>query len=268
MKLFISIAAALVFYTSRAQILHTVVTPNLIDRDTLLLIDLDQDTIPDYAIRTQFDRIENNSVYDIISVTPLGQQGHRVAGSVPTVFPYAGRFGLNEFIGPQTPFLNPEVEGGMSFKRNGQFLFNDPWNGGATDEFLGFALRRNGNTHYGWAKVDVDSDGKSVTLKEFAVNLTPDEPINTNRFFNISENSFRDLVIWQTSGWLHLRIPDNQSHLQIQLTDLQGRTLKTDQMYGSAYSMPLNLPTGMYLLTIRKNNTYITRKILYNPLWH
>lgn len=268
MKISYAIAVILIFNSLNAQILHTVVTPNVIDRDTLLLIDLDQDTVPDYAIRTQFNKSENNAIYDVISVAPLGQQGHRVAGTTPTVFAYASRFGFNEFIGPETQFLNSEVEGGMSFKRNEQFLFSDPWNGGATDEFLGFAIRRNGNTHYGWAKLDVGTDGKSVTLKEFAVNLTPDAPINTNRFFSISENLFSGLVVWQNSGSIHIRIPENQSQISVHLRDLQGRVLRTGQFDGTSYSIPLNAPAGMYLLILNKDNAQITKKILFNPEWH
>ncbi|MFN3951249.1 MAG: T9SS type A sorting domain-containing protein [Thermaurantimonas sp.] len=268
MKLSLGIAAFLIFHITHTQILHTVVTPNVIDRDTLLLIDLDQDTVPDYAIRTQFDKSENNAVYDIISVIPLGQQGHRVAGTIPTVFAYASRFGFNEFIGPETPFLNPEIEGGMSFKRNGQFLFNDPWNGGATDEFLGFAIRRNGNTHYGWAKLDVGSDGKSVSLKEFAVELTPDAPINTNRFFSITESPLRDVVIWQSRGMIHIRLPENQGYISVQLLDLAGRILITDHFDGASHSMRVSVPAGIYLMSLHKENTQITRKIIYNPEWH
>ncbi len=268
LKLSLGIAAFLIFHFTHTQILHTVVTPNVIDRDTLLLIDLDQDTVPDYAIRTQFDKSENNAIYDIISVTPLGQQGHRVAGTIPTVFAYASRFGFNEFIGPETPFLNAEIEGGMSFKRNGQFLFNDPWNGGAVDEFLGFAIRRNGNTHYGWAKIDVGSDGRSVVLKEFAVHLTPEAPINTNRFFSISESSFQGLVIWQNSGAIHIKIPENQGHISIRLLDLTGRILRTESFYGPSHSISVSMPAGIYLMTLHKENTQITRKIIYNPEWH
>ncbi|MFN4298142.1 MAG: T9SS type A sorting domain-containing protein [Thermaurantimonas sp.] len=268
MRLLFALSSLIISTSLQAQILHTTVTPNVIDRDTLLLIDLDQDTVPDFAIRTQFNRMENNAVYDVISVTPLGQQGHRVAGTTPTVFPYASRFGFNEFIGPETPFLNPEIEGGMSFVRNGQFLFNDPWNGGATDEFLGFALRKNGNTHYGWAKVDVGNDGKSVTLKEFAVNLTPSAPINTNRFFSIPENPLRDLVIWQSSGMVYLRLPENQGRVEVQLTDIQGRILRSEYFFGTQHSIPMNLPTGVYLLLVKKDNVYVTRKIQYSPVWH
>lgn len=268
MRIFFAVGATLFFAGLQAQILHTVVTPNVITTDTLLLIDLDQDTVPDFAIRTQFNRTENNAVYDVISVTPLGQQGHRVAGTTPTVFPYASRFGLNEFIGPETPFLNPEIEGGMSFVRNGQFLFNDPWNGGATDEFLGFAIRRNDSIHYGWAKVDVGNDGKSVTLKEFAVNLTPGAPINTNRFFTVTENPLRDLVIWQSAGMVHLRLPDNQGRVEVQLTDIQGRVLRSEHFFGAQHSIPLNLPAGVYLLLVKKDHSFITRKIQYSPVWH
>ncbi|GCD80872.1 putative secreted protein (Por secretion system target) [Schleiferia thermophila] len=252
----------------RAQILHTIVTPNTIDRDTLLLIDLDQDTVPDFAIRSQFGVIDGNDTFDIISVLPLGQQGHRVAGIIPTVFAFASRFSLNEFIGPETPFLNPEVEGGMSFAQNGQFIFNDPWNGGAIDEFLGFAIKKNENTHYGWAKVDIAPDGKSFTLKEYAVNLTPEEPINTNRFFNVAEHFLSDVTIWQSQGLVHVNFNHVVSGVVVELLDIQGRVLSQTICSSDYISLPLTYKSGVYLLRIRKDSFQVTRKIIHTYLWH
>lgn len=251
-----------------SQILHTVVTPHTVDRDTLLLIDLDQDTVPDYAIRSQFGVIDGNDTFDIISVQPLGQQGHRVAGTIPTVFAFASRFTLNEFIGPETPFLNPEVEGSLSFAQNGQFVFNDPWNGGAIDEFLGFAINKNGKTHYGWAKLDVATDGKSFTLKEYAVNLTPNEPINTNRFFTINENFLPKVTIWQTQGLVHIKFNESVSGVEVELIDVHGRVLTQTICDCDFISLQLNYKPGVYLLRIRKDAIHLTRKIINYNQWH
>lgn len=50
-------------------------------------------------------------------------------------------------------------------------------NAGAGDKFYGFRFKAGANTHYGWIKINVASDFKSMTVKELAYHKTPNTEI-------------------------------------------------------------------------------------------
>ena len=54
-----------------------------------------------------------------------------------------------------------------------------PWGPGQTDKYLGLKFELGGNTHYGWALLDVEKDSKSFTIKEYCYNTTPGQGIHT-----------------------------------------------------------------------------------------
>ncbi len=48
---------------------------------------------------------------------------------------------------------------------------------GGGDKLIGFRFKAGANTHYGWMKVNLSSDYKTLTIKELAYNKTPDAEI-------------------------------------------------------------------------------------------
>ena len=51
------------------------------------------------------------------------------------------------------------------------------WQGGVEDKFLGLRFQSDGETYYGWARLDCGADHHSFTIKDYAYNSTPDEMI-------------------------------------------------------------------------------------------
>ena len=68
---------------------------------------------------------------------------------------------------------NWEIKSYFSYKENSSSLGF----AGAGDKFIGFRFKAGANTHYGWMKVNVASDYKTLTVKEVAFNKTPDAEI-------------------------------------------------------------------------------------------
>ncbi len=60
-----------------------------------------------------------------------------------------------------------------TFYTNGYFGLG----GGVQNQYLGLKLFSNGNTYYGWARLDVNILTDNITLKDYAINLTPDSSI-------------------------------------------------------------------------------------------
>ena len=49
--------------------------------------------------------------------------------------------------------------------------------GNVTDKYLGLKLVVSGQTHYGWARLDVNTTNGSFTIKDYAYDATPNQPI-------------------------------------------------------------------------------------------
>jgi len=89
------------------------------------------------------DPIDDNQNFISAPVsTSANVYGAAMGGVVQVTGIYSTTFGLGEFLG-------------------------------TTDKFLGLKLITGGNTHYGWARVDVGLDGKSFTIKDYAYEMTP-----------------------------------------------------------------------------------------------
>ena len=49
------------------------------------------------------------------------------------------------------------------------------------DAYFGFKLFRNGGSHFGWVLLNINTESKTLTLKEYAVNRTPNRPIKAGQ---------------------------------------------------------------------------------------
>ena len=68
---------------------------------------------------------------------------------------------------------NWEIKSYFSYKENSTSLGF----AGDGDKFIGFRFKAGLNTHYGWMKMNVASDYKTLTVIELAFNKTPDAEI-------------------------------------------------------------------------------------------
>ena len=250
--------------TLQGQILYTDVDPDItIDSTFTLEIDLDGDSINDFGIRATIGQMVGFARFDVIEAVPLGNIGNRVAGTTPIQYPYAFKLDFEVEIDENTEFIAPNVEGSMSFARNGDFLFNDFWNEGATDKYLGFLLRKDTTWHYGWARLDVAADGKSFTLKDYAVNLTPKQGINTNRFFSVGEFAKSGLRIGQNNESFVVLNP-NLKEYTLEFYDLSGRKIYESRENQSEVRFHRkSLKAGMYLVRLRLGQEEYNKKIIW-----
>ncbi len=248
----------------QAQILYTDVDPDItIDSTYTLEINLDGDTLNDFAIRATIGQMVGFSRFDVIEAVPIGNIGNRIAGTTPLMYPYAEKLDFETPIDSSTQFLPANVEGSMSFARNETFLYNDFWNEGATDKYLGFLLRKDTTWHYGWARLDVAADGKSFTLKDYAVNLTPKQGINTNRFFSVNEVAQLGIRLGQNNQSFTVFNP-NLKNYQLELYDIAGQLIyQSSESESEVRFLRQNLKSGMYLVRLIMGNQEYNKKIIW-----
>ena len=159
--------------------------------------------------------------------------------------------------------------------RNGGWLFLDPpdpcgyfglWKG-AKDKYVGFRFKINGDFHYGWARMDVDSSGKSVTLKDYAYNSEAGKPIRTGstKISLPDENPLNNIRVYSTAGNIRIEAPTDQNLTgNIRLTDINGRELSSVDVKNQN-NINLNiqdLATGVYIVNIITEKGILNKRVL------
>jgi hypothetical protein len=174
---------------SQAQILYTDVDPDTtIDlTNALYALDLNDDNVIDFELEALSGLYSYSSYvtsFEALNVNPQGSNA--VGASYFGSYPYALLFG--DEIGASMNFNNYSYNilfgtvnisgyyGSYSFPL-GQWPTN-------IDRYVGLTIELNGNTHYGWARISVEGTS-SMILRDYAIELTPDEPITAGSTFSI-----------------------------------------------------------------------------------
>jgi hypothetical protein len=252
--------------SSQAQVLYQDFGPNgiTIDKDTLFPINLNQDTINDFAFRTRFDFQIGIATFDEISILPLFSTANRIAGDTPLNYAYAFKLDFNTDIDANLDWLGALEEGSLSFARNGQFIYNDYWNGGVQDQFLGLRIRINDSLHYGWARLDVAADGKSFTLKDHALNLKPEQPLNTSYLIGVDEHESMAFIVNQRPGEIWIKADILQQNARVELFDLNGRIIHQGEIRPQDIHTisTQNCRAGMYVLRMYNSDGLREKKVI------
>jgi hypothetical protein len=153
---------------AEAKVVYTPANTVVTDGTT---IDLNNDNIPDFNF-VFFNAYHN----DILAVAP-SVKGNAIRTC-----------GLDACVG----FLGVPVGPGGKFASNNSYFrhgvmmaaffgyshtsFGGPW-ANATNRYLGFQFRIDGQIHYGWARMSVTDDLRSVLLTGYAYETVPNKPI-------------------------------------------------------------------------------------------
>lgn len=267
LKQYGAIAAGVIGSSSAyGQVRYVDVQTDTIRTDTLYSVDLDGDSITNFAIRSQFDFQLGINTFDIIEAVPLNSTHNRIAGNTPMSYPYALKFVFGVNIGSNTQWLPALSDGSMSFARNGEFDYNDYWNGGATDKFLGLRIRRNDSTHYGWMRLDIDTAGKWFIIKDHAVNLKANEDLNTSYLIGVENYQKMAFIVAQRPGEIWVKADALRDEATVDMYDLNGRVVHSGRISpNKELTISTNaLARGVYVLRFYNQNGMVERKVNIN----
>ena len=143
------------------------------------------------------------------------------------------------------------------------YNFNSYWCYGVSDKFLGLRFDIGGNTHYGWARLDVDPI-MEWKLKDYAYNSTPDAPIDTGEGIlgvNDALDSKVKIVALNKSIALY-NLPEITSY---KLYTMTGQSVLDGKIENNTYVIEANtLSSGVYIIELKDNNSkaIIRKKIV------
>jgi len=134
-----------------------------------------------------------------------------------------------------------------------------------TDGFVGLKFQNSGNTHYGWARIEVANDGTVLSVKEYAFESTPNTAINAGETANGPvgiadlENS---VVINNFNNQLKVVAAQNLTNGIINVVSMSGKQVVSKSFTSNLERIDLNdLSTGIYMVNVNSDEGVINKKI-------
>ena len=134
----------------------------------------------------------------------------------------------------------------------------------ATGKYLGLKFDISGNTHYGWAKLDMDASTLTWTLKEFAFNSVPNELINAGQtVLSTEDNEFSKVKIVSSNKSITLYNLTQPTNYEV--FNMSGQSILNGKTSTNKYIIEANtLSNGLYILVLQddKTNAVFRKKIV------
>lgn len=131
------------------------------------------------------------------------------------------------------------------------------------DKFLGLRFLINGQTHYGWARLNVVSQTQWV-FKDYAYNATPNKPIIAGQMvLAINEADFEKVKIMVSNG--KISITNLQEKSVYSIHSINGQRMQTGNLETIDNTINVEiLPSGIYLIEILslRQKTIVRRKLI------
>ncbi len=134
---------------------------------------------------------------------------------------------------------------------------------GVTDKYLGLRFQLAGNTHYGWARLDLSASGNSFTVKDYAYNSTPGAPINAGQTLGVEEfgtNAIKIVALNKSIGLYNL-----PQVTEYRVMDISGKSVLNGITNGDSYVIEANgIANGIYIIELSDSNSgsVIRKKIV------
>ncbi len=243
------------------QIIYTDVNPDFLGGSSVnYMLDLDNDGNHEFAINGYFG---DGSAYNVSIVAAV--YGNSVLGSNPFyIYPFALNSGDPISSGQANPAMS------IDWFYNGSLNWESCYNGagnsnwcGVTDKYLGLRFLITGNTHYGWARLDVSASGDSFTVKDYAYNTTPNQPINAGQQeLGVKQHQLSKIAIIAQDK--NITIKNLNTTANYVLYDSTGKQVLNGSVTNNTVINAQMLASGFYVITIEdvENKTTINKKIV------
>ncbi|MCU0429350.1 MAG: T9SS type A sorting domain-containing protein [Cytophagaceae bacterium] len=254
---------------SNAQIIYNDFADVVISTSTSFSLDLDNNSTNDITLtmsRTSnsYSGYYYSSVYSAVDLY--------VSGVFPVVNSNAAKvqrldfdavIDANSLYDSSPPFLFFNAYTSQNGAFTGMTDANASWAEGDNDYFMGFKFVNGATTHYGWLLLSIGT-GYTATLKEVAIQSTPDAPITagqmvTSIFASDSETS--KVVMNEES----LLLKDMTAAGQVTVLNSTGKEVlnKAVSIGNNEYSTASFAP-GVYIVRVNLNEKVIVKKVSIN----
>jgi hypothetical protein len=263
-----AVAGAVVTATSAsAQIVYTDVNPDYShDADdqgafSVYPLDLNNDAVVDFVIASKDTTIGANRIRTTLAA-PYGA-GNAVAGETPQAYDYALALDINTMVDATLTWI--AASNTMAYNVNDANPYSENWNG-VTDKYLGLKFVVGGNTHYGWARLDVDALADSIVVKDYAFNATPNGGIMTGAMgVGLNEEEIEGLVkfVNQANNSVNVVVNGDLTEGVVSVISTTGQIISSGAVKDNTFSVDMNgLASGVYMVNVKFAEGSMTKKII------
>lgn len=246
-----------------AQILYTDVEPDAVaDGVDSVFLDLNADGIDDFKFYFVGGTLA--SVFNVYRGFASARNGNGIAGTYSSSGGYYYPYGINagDTVNADLTFQT------ATFQTLGwdYFYYTNTstavysygqirW--GSGDTYLGLRLEVEGNTHYGWARIELANDdvnGGRIILKDYALELTPGLGIPAGDTAypappaGMLEQSQLGYNMFATGN--ELRVNATETINRMTVTSLDGKTVAEFADIRGNKNIPMSTASGVYLVRV------------------
>jgi hypothetical protein len=255
-----AVAVAATGISADAQVVYNMVNKTLNLANPIDSVDINADGTFDLGMV-----INDYPSYSATVITggPINSQGHAMAGSTTSSYNYPFKLNTGDQINTQL-FIPDDSFGSFSIVVAGSNPFYSHWNGGVADGYLGMKLKIGANTHYGWVRMDITANNKTIVIKDMAYNSTPGGAMQAGQGhpqFGIESYEAIANSVWITGNTLHTELLTGFTTAAVSLIDISGKTIHTFALDGAVNTFDLGeLPAGTYVLSLQMDGNTFNKK--------
>jgi len=178
-----------------------------------------------------------------------GSNGNGFVGVTAGAYEYPSNLSAGALINEDANFIT-DARGDLNFYScsftNSQFC------DGTVDGFLGVSFELDGNTHYGWIRVDVGASGTPITVKDFAFNATPDTAIaaGEQNTAGVEDQAFEGFTHF-VDGNNNLNLSARTAIESVTLHNVLGQQVISQKLSNTDETVQLSsLKSGVYVATV------------------
>jgi hypothetical protein len=130
--------------------------------------------------------------------------------------------------------------------------------------FVGVRFDISGSTHYGWARVEVSADGKTLTVKDYAYDQTAGTAIAAGDVgTGIDELAMENLVTFINSQVNKVLVKSQGlTNGTINVVGIDGKSISSTKIANNSELVDLNgLAAGIYVVNVTANEGFISKKV-------
>ena len=241
--------------SASGQIIYTDIDPDEGGAGIDYFLDLDGDFINDYHMDNAANganalRVNNDQGNSILVMNAGGNYN----------YPFTLDSGAPISSGA-TDWLTHSVYQTLNW--NSCSYTNSQWCG-VTDKYLGLRFNIGGNTHYGWARLDVGLNPANWLIKDYAYNSVPDEMIaaGDTGVLGTADQAFSDFSYYvDTNSMLNLKA--SAALENVALYSVSGQRLLGQELSNTQEAIDISsLSTGIYFAAVTIDGNTRTFKFI------
>ena len=266
-----------------AEVIYTDIEPDIVINNTgqMFLLDINDDGITDFNFLFSTTNFANFpyyggiNFYQLNAIFALPQNDNAIAAFTGSygayIYPYVIEEGVS--IGPLTGNFSDKSIQTMAYQFYAiiQSYFYYPlinvgdWVFGETKKYVGLQLHANDSIYYGWLRLDVATNNRSFTVRDFALETVAETAIST--FIPVAINQISPTLncdIFANANTVHINLNSaNFKNASATIYDLNGRQILEQELSnGNNRILVDNVPAGMYIVYVICENQTKSETIL------